>query len=578
MRIPNDLIQKIKNSVDIVDVIGQYIALEKSGKYYKGICPFHNDSNPSLMVSQQKQNYTCYVCHNSGDVFTFLEKYLNIKWIDAVKKVAEMGNIDISKYDNQKYSKQMAPSLKPLYDITKEANRYYQYILKSVNPGAAEARKYLMEERGFTPEMIQEFGIGYAPDNKNLFEMFQNEGYSDMDIIRSGIIIESEKTGQHYDRFAGRITFPLSDASGRPVGFSGRIFTDAQKASGKPKYLNSPESDIFIKGKTLYHYKEAAEDIRHAGKAYINEGFMDVIAMSKADHNNCVAIMGTALTDEHVEMLKRVTDKVVVALDGDEAGKHSAIRTAEILQKGGLDVKAVIFPEGKDPDEMLKTYGKEGLDKCLANEITIPDLKLSYAKDHADLASYGGKRQLLNEGAKIIRSVSDRLDREHYTNELAEMTGFKVEDVREAVNNDPEKIMMTADGIEKAEKTLIACMLHDKTVPHPEMTNEGCKNLSQLIQYFYRTNDTMDVNVLSEKAGKLKPLIDEASKIKTAGVDGHALADKIGEIANKVKAETLIRKFNFTLDPKEKAQIMKEFMDMKGFEKQKTNAKEVREY
>ena len=323
-RLPQEKIEEIRQSVDIVDVIGQYLPLTKSGKNYKALCPFHEDSHPSLSISESKQIYMCFVCHNGGNVFTFLQNYLHISWIEAVKLVAELGHVDISQYHLETPKHEVNEQFKDFYKMHEEAGKLYSYYLHTASGNLA--RDYL-KDRGFSEEIIKMFDVGYAPIQNILYTAFQKLGYKEIDMVKSGLVIESNK---HYDRFNDRIMFPLHDEYGRIVGFSGRIYKNGQDGA---KYMNSPESDIFIKGQVLYNYHRCRDSVKKEGFVYMNEGFMDVIAMTRAGHANTLALMGTALTQGHLRMLRKLTHKVVVCLDGDEAGQNAAYKASQFLRQ-----------------------------------------------------------------------------------------------------------------------------------------------------------------------------------------------------------------------------------------------------
>ena len=311
-RLSNEKINEIRQSVDIVDVIGNYLPLERRGRNYLARCPFHNDDHPSMSVSPEKQIYRCFVCSHGGNVFTFLQDYLKISFMEAVKMVAQMGNVDLGDFTFYEEKPHVNQELEPYYLMHEEANRIYKHYLTTKL--ALEANSYL-SQRHLSKDIIDYFEIGYAPEQNILLKAFEKSGFSRMQAYESGLVIESEVG---YDRYSNRIMFPLHNSEGRVVGFSGRIYQKNQKES---KYMNSPESKIFIKGETLYNYHRIKNDVRNEGKVIILEGFMDVIALYKAGIKNTVAIMGTALTSQHLKMLKRLSNDIVLCLDGDQAGK-----------------------------------------------------------------------------------------------------------------------------------------------------------------------------------------------------------------------------------------------------------------
>ncbi len=281
-RLSQEKINEIRQSVDIVDVIGEYLSLEKRGRNYWALCPFHDDKNPSMSISPDKQIYRCFVCGAGGNVFTFLQNYLKISYVEAVKQVAKIAHIDLSEYHLDYEEKAVNQKDASLYQMHEEAKKIYNYYLNTKL--GLEAKSYLLK-RHFSEELIKEFEIGYAPIDSVLYNSFEKLKFQEIDMVKSGLVIESVS---HYDRFRDRIMFPLHNQQGQVVGFSGRIYKPTQTES---KYINSPESDIFIKGQTLYHYHKCRDAVKQAGFVYLLEGFMDVIALYKADIENTVALL-----------------------------------------------------------------------------------------------------------------------------------------------------------------------------------------------------------------------------------------------------------------------------------------------
>ena len=393
-RLSEEKIEQIRSSVDIVDVIGSYIPLSKRGKGYWGICPFHDDSNPSMSVSQELQIYKCFVCGAGGNVFTFLQNYLKIGYLEAVKMVAEMGGIPVDELNEAYTRPKVNDQLKPLYDMHEEALKIY-HVMLSRRTGL-RAREYL-EKRHITDEVIEKFMIGYAPNEDTLLKGFGQLNFNKVDMERSGLIIEG--TRQDYDRFKDRIMFPLWDSNGQVVGFSGRIY---QKDRDEAKYMNSPESEIFIKGQTLYHYHEAKQATRQAGFIYLLEGFMDVIALYRAGLENAVALMGTALTQDHLRLLRKLTVQVHVCLDGDRAGQEATLKNASILARNGFQVRVIRLKDGMDPDETLEQYGKEGLLKSLASHMSLLEFKINYYYETSQMDNYDERKAYLDQDLTIL--------------------------------------------------------------------------------------------------------------------------------------------------------------------------------
>lgn len=376
-RLSQEKINEIRQSVDIVDVIGEYLPLEKKGRNYIALCPFHDDKHPSMSVSPDKQIFMCFVCGTGGNVFTFLQKYLKISYIEAVKKVAEIGHIDLSEYHLDVVSSPISKENASLYQMHEEAQKIYSYYLNTKL--GLEAKAYLTK-RHFSDELIKEFQIGYAPLQSTLYQAFEKLGFQEIDMVKSGLIVESY---QHFDRFQDRIMFPLYNQQGQVVGFSGRIYKPTQTDS---KYVNSPESDIFIKGQTLYHYHQCKEAVKEAGFIYLLEGFMDVIAMYKAGIENTVAIMGTALTKGHIQALRRLTHHVHLCLDGDQAGQTAMSKAARELEEAGFQVSIIVLPDNHDPDEIYEEQGKEGLQEALKKTLKPIEFLMNFEYQKIDLS------------------------------------------------------------------------------------------------------------------------------------------------------------------------------------------------
>ena len=297
-------INEIRKSVDIVDVISRYLNVVKKGRNYFAICPFHNDTNPSLSISREKQIYKCFVCGEGGNVITFIQKYKKISFIEALKEVALIGGIELQL--DVKKSVSVDPKKQVLYDLLEDATKYYQSALAS----SQLAQDYI-QKRNLSDAVLHEFRIGYSLDADKLIKYLKSKQYREEDILRSGIAIETEQ-GELKDRFANRLIFPLQDLNGNIVGFSGRIIQKSDMA----KYINSPETEIFIKGDTFYHYYAALNSIKKSKKVYLCEGFMDVIAYFKSTIPHAIALMGTAFTKNHLKALKYLGVEVTSDKDG----------------------------------------------------------------------------------------------------------------------------------------------------------------------------------------------------------------------------------------------------------------------
>ncbi|GFI42041.1 DNA primase [Thomasclavelia cocleata] len=583
-RLSAEKINEIRQSVDIVDVIGNYLSLQKKGRNYVSLCPFHDDSHPSMSISPERQIYMCFVCHNGGNVFTFLKNYLKIPYIEAVKMVASMGNIDISEYNLEKRVQPVEQKFEPLYKMHDEANKIYNHYLNTKL--AIDAKEYLTK-RKITDEIIDMFEIGYAPSNNILLKAFEKMNFNKVSMYESGLVIESNAG---YDRFSNRIMFPLHDANGRVVGFSGRIYQPSQNES---KYMNSPESDIFIKGETLYNYHRVIEETRQAGFVIITEGFMDVIALYKAGIKNAVAIMGTALTKGHVSLLKRLSKTVYLCLDGDKAGKNATIKSIDILLHEGFTIKVVDLPENLDPDEFLDKKGGDELESLIKSPLSSLDFKMNYYYEMTNMDNYDDRKKYLETIAKEISNLSDIIDQDYYIQQLEKKSGFSKETITRLVSDknvskieqvNPsnyipyQKSIRLIDKYVRAERDLLYYMMNDKNVAMMYeakagfMFNDTYRIIASYIVDYYRQEVVLEVADLisSIEDENLVKNIVEISQLELPELqDSKAIEDYIEIIKEKtvrIKVEELTKALKDTFDPKQKAQILKEIIALKDKE------------
>ena len=415
-RLSKDKIKQIRDSVDIVEVIGDYLPLHKKGKGYWALCPFHDDKDPSLSVSSELQIYRCFVCNHSGNVFGFLMDYLKISFVEAVKICADKAGIDVSEINDEINRPSSNSQYANLYDMHDEANKIYSLFLKSKD--GIRAKEYL-ERRHINDDIIKRFQIGFAPNADTLYKAFTQLNINQVEMARSGLVIES--SGRYYDRFKDRILFPIWNEQGRITGFSGRIYYPVEN---QPKYMNSPESDIFIKGKTLYNYHLAKDAIKKEGFAYLLEGFMDVIALYKAGIENAVAIMGTALTKDHLTMLRKITDTIYLCLDGDKAGQDAMMKAGKILRDFGFHVRIILIKQNMDPDELLENFGKEGLLNTLKTHISYLEFMIDYYFNRSQMENYDERKKYLERVSELLAKLSDPLDIDYYTQLVASKSGF----------------------------------------------------------------------------------------------------------------------------------------------------------
>ena len=386
-RIPQELFDEVVEKSDIVDVISDYVQLSKAGKNYKGLCPFHGENTPSFVVSPDKGIYKCFGCGEGGNVVSFVSSLEAISYPQAILKLAKRAGIETNIVLPSDESIRDA-KFKNEFDILEFSKGFYHYYLNHTKEGKV-ALAYL-HDRGMSDETIAKFGIGLAPSYSDaLVKTLANNRYSLDVAMKLGLL--NEHNGQYYDRFKSRIMFPIFDKIGHVVGFSGRVFLEGDTHLGK--YVNSPESPIFQKGKLIYHLNDAKLAIRRYNRVLLFEGFLDVISAVEAGFVESVATMGTALTDDHSRELRRLTDQIILCFDGDKAGLAAANKAIPILMAQNFSVSVVEIPNKMDPDEFIKTHGKEAFSKLIDQAIPAIDYQYRYIKRQFNLEFVSHREQ-----------------------------------------------------------------------------------------------------------------------------------------------------------------------------------------
>lgn len=422
-----EIIQKIKEENDIVDIVSEVVTLKKTGKNYLGRCPFHNEKTPSFTVSSEKQIYKCFGCGEAGNVISFVMKTRNMAFPEAVKLLGEKVGIVVDDADSPGKSSATNEKFKRMYDINIQAARYFYTNLKRF-----KAPYEYLKGRGITDETIKKFGIGFSLDNwQGIRSYLKQRGFSEEEILELGLTTKNEK-GNIYDRFRNRIIFPVFNVSGRVIGFGGRVLDDS-----KPKYLNSPETPIFHKGTNLYGLNLAIKN-NQARTVIMVEGYMDVISLSQQGVTNVVATLGTALTEGQCKLLKRYIDTVIVSFDSDVAGQNATIRGLEILQKSGFDLKILQIPSGKDPDEFIRSYGREKFLNLVDGALPIIDFKLRMAEKGIDFSKQEMVIKYLKRVVSVLKDL-DPLEKAVYIKQVSEKSGIGEEAIMESLDKNPNK-------------------------------------------------------------------------------------------------------------------------------------------
>jgi DNA primase len=424
--IPDDQVEEVRARADIVDIVGEFVPLKKSGKDFKANCPFHEERTPSFYVVPAKGFYNCFGCGESGDSFSFVMKRLGLDFVDAVKYVAGRTGIEIREVSRDQH--QEDPN-RPLYEASAYARVYFQDRLWDED-GGAKARAYL-EERGIGRETAERFGLGWAPDEwRGLREAAGHHGMSEEVLLSVGLIKTSDRSKEPYDTFRGRIVFPIEDLTGRVVGFGGRVIDP----DGTPKYLNSPESPIYHKGQVLYGLSWGKNDIRRRSCALIVEGYMDVVSLAAAGLPHAVAPLGTSMTDGQARLLSRYTKRAFLLFDSDAAGLKATFRTGDLLLAVGVHPSVVTLPDGEDPDSIVGSEGPEALQGYIDSALDVVDRKLQILQERDFFSSIERTRSAVDRLLPTLRAVQDRTLRDIYVSKVADRTGVRRETLEEEIS------------------------------------------------------------------------------------------------------------------------------------------------
>ncbi|MCF1584117.1 DNA primase [Tetragenococcus koreensis] len=426
-KIPQQVIDDIRDKTNIVDVIGQYVQLKKSGsKNYSGLCPFHNEKTPSFSVAEDKQFYYCFGCGRGGNIFSFIQEIEGLSFVESVLKVAEIEGIEVSKqYQNVAVENETSSKQQQLIQLHEKAAEVYHHML--VNTAIGEAALDYLHKRGLNDQLIEEFNIGFAPNQRDfLVRVFQNEALDSNIFPESGLFVERENE-ELVDRFYQRIMFPIRNFQGKTVGFSGRFFaTEDFDDQDQPKYLNSPETTLFNKREILFNFDKARSGIRKSGTVYLFEGFMDVLAAYRTGVTNGIASMGTSLTNEQITAISRVAQELVLCYDGDQAGIAATDRAIGHLQESsGIDLSVVSVPENLDPDEYVKKYGQEPFVKLLEHgKETVFSFKMHYRRMNKNMSNEKEQVEYVQELLHDLLNVDSLIEQDRYLTQLS--TEFQI--------------------------------------------------------------------------------------------------------------------------------------------------------
>jgi len=550
--ISQDEINNIRASVNIVDIIGGFIPLNKKGKNYFCVCPFHDDHTPSMSVSEEKQIYKCFSCGASGNVFTFLQNYENMGFIDAVSEIAKTSGVAF----NKQITVKKRGTFDKHYEIMELANKFYQNNLKT--PLATNAKKYL-KDREINEDIIKEFEIGLALSDKDaLNKLLSSKNFSEKLLIDTGIANTSEWGLS--DTFTNRIMFPIHDEKGTIVAFTGRTYISDERA----KYVNSKESVIFKKGHILYNYHNAAKAAKLEKKIIVVEGNMDAIRLSSCGIKNVVALMGTSLTKEQIALLKKLRVDILLCLDNDDAGLKSMDTCGELLRKNGCETFVIKLTDANDPDDYIGKFGIDTFQNLIKNPVKYFDYHLSYLKENKNLDNPDDLAKYINACVTYLGDIDDDILKEITINKLSEDYKISPEVLKNKLkkNESPPKEDLKPQikkehkpktGIDKATETILYYMLNDAKYIRLYERSLGYfedslyRNIANEINYYYKLNNDITI-------------ADFISYIH----DKELINTKVLEIINHSEKELSEENFNKNIEVIKKQLILSEIKDIKN--------------
>ena len=513
VKIDNSVIMDIRNKVDIVEIVSNYVALTTRGKNYFGKCPFHDDHSPSMSVSKEMQMYTCWSCGATGNVFKFIQDYEHISFIEAVKKCADMAGVelDVNITDQDSLPKKN----KELYDIYDVSQKFYQNNINSAY--GKEAKEYLYS-RDLTDNEIKKFDIGLSLDEYDMLtKLLQQKNFSDKDLIKSGLVNANDNG--LYDIYRSRIMFPLHDANGHVIGYNGRAY----KGEIVNRYVNSKESNIFKKRDYIYNYHRAKDEARDKKEIIVMEGPMDVIRASKIGINNVVATLGTAISSTQANLIRRLSDNVILCFDGDEAGLKGTKSAISELQELGINPKIVRLPDNLDPDEYIKKYGEDKFKEVLSKAYDVLEFKELLLKKNINLDSVEDVSKYVKTMIDEINKIDDDILRDLTINRLSEETKVSKDLIISKINTKEDNdIPIVRKQVKKSKykksidglfyfmlRDTDAIELYDKKISY--IPEDNFRHLGFQICTFYKKNGYIDV------ADLLTEIREDEESVKTVG-------------------------------------------------------------
>ncbi len=564
MAVPEYVIEQIRNSNDIVSVISEHINLKKTGANYKAICPFHKEKTPSFVVSPEKQIYHCFGCNEGGNVFGFLMKYENISFFESLKKLAGRAGIALPEDAVSVSQGRSREEKQLLYEINESVAGFYRTCLKN-SPAAKKAREYI-RKRKISQEMIDRFGVGYAPATfGEVLRIGREKKYSRDLLEKAGLITYSEKTGKWLDKFFDRIMFPITDYDGRVIAFGGRTLGDKP-----PKYLNSPETPLFKKSKVLYGLDHARKPIRENERMIIVEGYMDVITSHQYGFDNTVATLGTALTEDHSRIIPRYTERVSMVYDSDPAGMNATLRGMGVLLDTNLEVTIAVFPEGSDPDSFLHSKGSDEYLHEIKNGLELVDFRIKTATGGVDINTANGKVSVAVKVLPFLGRIKNEIQQEEGIKKLSDAINVSVNVLKEelrkstkgrsALKSSFEKVKRQSESGLKLEKNLILVLLK-----YPELAPVAFDEKKLSPDDFQDEISIIIISVIAQLHGQGRSLEPKSiiSQVCKKYENDEELVDKV----NKTVSSLSLNEIKYRNPDKTLTKLIKDFSALKNKKK-----------
>ena len=582
MRYSDEILDDVKSSNDIVDVISQYIGLKRSGRNYFGLCPFHNEKSPSFSVSPDKQIFHCFGCGVGGNVITFISKIEGIGFKESIEVLAERANIKLPSIDNSIDSKKEELKAK-VYKVNNFTAEYYHK--KLYEPSSKIAQDYV-KKRKLNNETLQSYKIGFSGKFDELYQVLKKEGFNDEEILESGLVNKNDN-GKYIDRYRNRLMIPIFDERNRVIAFGGRVLDDS-----KPKYINSPENIVYSKGRHLFGLNVAKKD--HPKRLLIVEGYMDAISLHQRGITDVVASLGTALTTSQGWLLRRNCEQVILGFDSDGAGQTAIMRAMEVMQNMGCDMRVLQMTGAKDPDEYVIKYGAARFNKLLDDAISLIEFKIKVLQKDLNLDNASDKIKFLNEIAKLISKIENTMEREIYIEKIAKAYNISKEAIYAEVNKlqyssrkstkvlekerpvvskiKKEKPNNVSEEITKRENTIIWILINSIDTYKTIKENIGVEDFKneqnkEILKEIY--------NALENGNNNISSVLDH---IESEQIQGHLteiMADDYGITDNKKAIEDLLKKYELEKLQNKRDSLIEELNNESDTEKKRNIGKEL---